>query len=38
MKYMMNDISEGMRMYSQSKSEGVTKKDFLDFITKKDRR
>jgi uncharacterized protein YegL len=38
MKYMMNDISEGMRIYSQSKSEGVTKKDFLDFITKKDRR
>jgi uncharacterized protein YegL len=38
MNYMMNDISEGMRQYSQSKSEGVTKKDFLDFIKNKDRR
>ena len=38
MNYMMDDISEGMRQYSQSKSEGVTKKDFLDFIKNKDRR
>jgi uncharacterized protein YegL len=35
---MMNNISEGMRQYSNSKSEGKTKKDFLDFIKKKDRR
>jgi len=35
---MMNDISDGMRYYSRSKSEGKTKKDFLDFIVKKDRR
>jgi len=35
---MMNSISEGMRHYSSSKSEGKTKKDFLDFIEKKDRR
>ena len=35
---MMSDISEGMRQYSYSKSEGKTKKDFLDFIKKKDRR
>ena len=38
MDNMMNDISDGMRYYSQSKSEGKTKKDFLDFIAKKDRR
>lgn len=35
---MMNEISDGMRHYSHSKSEGKTKKDFLDFIVKKDRR
>jgi hypothetical protein len=35
---MMNDISNGMREYSHSKSMGKTKKDFLDFIIKKDRR
>lgn len=35
---MMNEISDGMRHYSHSKSEGKTKKDFLDFIIKKDRR
>lgn len=38
MHTMMSDISEGMRQYSYSKSEGKTKKDFLDFIKKKDRR
>lgn len=38
MANMMNDISDGMRHYSQSKSEGKTKKNFLDFIKKKDRR
>ncbi|AOW11001.1 vWA domain-containing protein [Flavobacterium gilvum] len=35
---MMDEISNGMRHYSQSKSAGITKKDFLDFIVKKDRR
>ena len=34
---MMNDVSDGMRHYSQSKSEGITKKDFLDFLKKKNR-
>lgn len=34
---MMNDVSDGMRHYSQSKSEGITKKDFLDFLNKKNR-
>lgn len=38
MNEMMNDISNGMREYSMSKSKGKTKKDFLDFIIKKDRR
>jgi hypothetical protein len=38
MDTMMSDISEGMRHYSYCKSEGKTKKDFLDFIEKKDRR
>lgn len=38
MNEMMNDISNGMREYSESKSKGKTKKDFLDFIIKKDRR
>jgi hypothetical protein len=38
MNTMMNDVSEGMRQYSYSKSEGKTKKDFLDFIENKDRR
>jgi hypothetical protein len=38
MNNMMNDISEGMRQYSFSKSEGKTKKDFLDFIQNKDKR
>lgn len=38
MKNMMNEVSEGMRHYSHSKSEGKTKKDFLDFIANKDRR
>jgi hypothetical protein len=38
MNVMMNEISDGMRFYSQSKSMGKTKKDFLDFIIKKDRR
>lgn len=38
MDYMMNNVSEGMRQYSQSKSIGVTKKDFLDFIKNKDQR
>lgn len=35
---MMNEISDGMRHYSYSKSEGKIKKSFLDFIIKKDRR
>jgi hypothetical protein len=35
---MMNEISDGMRHYSNSKSEGKTKKNFLDFIVRKDRR
>ena len=35
---MMNEISFGMRQYSQSKFEGKTKKDFLDFMVKNDRR
>jgi hypothetical protein len=35
---MMNEISNGMRQYSNSKSEGKIKKGFLDFIVKKDRR
>lgn len=35
---MMEDISYGMKEYSKSKSMGQTKKDFLDFIDKKDRR
>lgn len=38
MSNMMNDVSEGMRQYSQSKSFGNIKKDFLDFIEDKDRR
>jgi hypothetical protein len=38
MKEMMDEVSDGMRRYSISKSEGVTKKDFLDFLSKKDRR
>lgn len=38
MHTMMNEISDGMRHYSQSKSMGETKKDFLDFIYQKDRR
>jgi hypothetical protein len=35
---MMYEVSNGMRDYSQKKSVGETKKDFLDFISKKDRR
>ena len=38
MEYMMKDVSDGMKFYSQSKAQGVTKKDFLDFITNKDKR
>lgn len=38
MHEMMNDVNQGIRYYSQSKSEGKTKKNFLDFILKKDRR
>jgi len=38
MNEIMTDVNEGIRYYSQSKSEGKTKKDFLDFIIKKDRR
>ena len=38
MNQMMDEVSEGMRRYSYSKSNGVTKKDFLDFIQDKDRR
>jgi len=35
---MMADVSFGMREYSRSKFKGQTKRDFLDFIIKKDRR
>ncbi|QBN17258.1 vWA domain-containing protein [Flavobacterium nackdongense] len=35
---MMNEISNGMREYSNSKSTGKIKNSFLDFIVKKDRR
>lgn len=35
---MMNHVSEGMRQYSLSKSKGITKKHFLDFLDKKDLR
>lgn len=35
---MMNYVSEGMRKYSLSKSEGKTKKHFLDFLENKDLR
>lgn len=38
MNNMMVDVSEAMRQYSYSKSKGVTKKDFLDFIINKDKR
>lgn len=38
MRQMMMDINQGMHHYSHSKSMGQTKKDFLDFIDKKDRR
>ena len=38
MNLMMKDISDGMRYYTTSKSEGKTKKDFLDFIQNKDKR
>lgn len=38
MNEMMNEVSNGMRDYSRSKSMGITKKDFLDFLDKKDRR
>ena len=38
MKEMMNNVSEGMHLYSKSKESGVTKKDFLDFISNKNRR
>jgi len=38
MPNMMNDVSEGMRQYTYSKSIGNIKKDFLDFIEDKDRR
>ena len=38
MSNMMNDVSEGMRQYTYSKSTGNIKKDFLDFIEDKDRR
>jgi hypothetical protein len=34
----LNDISYGMRDYTVKKSMGKMKKDFLDFIEKKDRR
>jgi hypothetical protein len=38
MNGMLNDISYGMRDYTVKKSMGKMKKDFLDFIEKKDRR
>lgn len=38
MKEMMDDISEGMHLYSKSKASGVTKKNFLDFLSNKNRR
>lgn len=38
MNSMMDDVSQGMHLYSKSKDSGVTKKDFLDFIVNKNRR
>ena len=38
MNQIMDEVSEGMRRYSYSKSNGDTKKDLLDFIQDKDRR
>lgn len=38
MHAMMFDVGEGMRHYSSAKESGNVKKDFLDFISKKDRR
>jgi hypothetical protein len=38
MNGMLNDVSYGMRDYTVKKSMGKMKKDFLDFIDKKDRR
>ncbi|CAM4109547.1 VWA domain-containing protein [Flavobacterium antarcticum] len=38
MNKMMNDVSEGMHLYSKSKESGTTKRNFLDFIKNKDRR
>ena len=38
MPEMMNDVSEAMRLYSNSKSMGRIKSDFLDFIKNKDKR
>ena len=32
---MMNDVSESMREYSYQKSKGITKKDLMDIIKKK---
>jgi hypothetical protein len=38
MNGMLNDISYGIRDYTLNNSMGKMKKDFLDFIDKKDRR
>ena len=38
MNSMMDELSQGMHLYSKSKDSGVTKKDFLDFIVNKNRR
>jgi hypothetical protein len=38
MNGMLNDISYGIRDYTVNNSMGKMKKDFLDFIDKKDRR
>jgi hypothetical protein len=38
MNEMMHNVGEGIRHYSHAKDSGNVKKDFLDFIAKKDRR
>ncbi len=38
MDEMMNHVSEGMKQYTFSKSKGITKNNFLDFIKNKDLR
>jgi hypothetical protein len=38
MEEMMEHFSEGIRQYSHSKSRGITKNNFLDFLLNKDLR